>query len=437
MIPVRHPQLWPCADTHTLIASGSGLYHRSTDVNSLFRGVCRRLKPGRAAADKQNDNRGPGEPANQNVTAKPTILIVDDTPTNVEVVQSVLDAEGFRTLAVGDGPAARAISRAQQPDLILLDVVMPEESGFETCAKLKSDPATADIPIIFLSALDDVKSKVTGLKIGGVDYLSKPVHSEEVLARVRVHLRIREAQRALVLEHRARLEQWRTAQSAILVKPGDCPAAAFAVYYRPLEGAGGDFYDVVPVDSEAFGYFVADVSGHGVSAAFLTSAIKALLRQYTGPMFSPEDTMRGIDSVMRQILGEEQYLTASYAHLNRRTGRLSVVSAGHPPLILVSRGKAQTLQMDSDPLGLFSSVVLQRKGLNLARGDRFFLYSDGLIESSPGGGRAAGLERLVEACVRHRAVPLAEAPAVIATELRPDSGIVEDDLLLLAVEAFR
>lgn len=147
--------------------------------------------------------------------------------------------------------------------------------------------------------------------------------------------------------------------------------------------------------------------------------------------------MRGIDSVMRQILGEEQYLTASYAHLNRRTGRLSVVSAGHPPLILVSRGKAQTLQMDSDPLGLFSSVVLQRKGLNLARGDRFFLYSDGLIESSPGGGRAAGLERLVEACVRHRAVPLAEAPAVIATELRPDSGIVEDDLLLLAVEAFR
>jgi len=371
------------------------------------------------------------------VTETPTILIVDDTPTNVEVVQSVLEAEGFHTLAVGDGPSARAISHSQQPDLILLDVVMPGESGFETCAKLKSDPATADIPIIFLSALDDVKSKVNGLKIGGVDYLSKPVHGEEVLARVRVHLRIRAAQRALVLEHRARLEELRTAQSAILVKPGDCPQATFAVYYKPLEEAGGDFYDVVSVDSEAFGYFVADVSGHGVSAAFLTSAIKALLRQYTGPMFSPEDTMRGIDSVMRQMLGEEQYLTASFAHLNRRTGRLSVVSAGHPPLILVSRsGQAQTLQMDSDPLGLFSSVVLQRKGLRVSRGDRFFLYSDGLIESTPGGGRRLGLERLVDACVRHRAVPLAEAPAVIAAELRPDSGIVEDDLLLMAVEAF-
>ena len=268
---------------------------------------------------------------------------------------------------------------------------------------MKSDPATADIPIIFLSALDDVKSKVTGLKIGGVDYISKPVHGEEVLARVRVHLRIRETNRALVAQHRARLEQLRDAQQAILVRPEECPEATFAVYYKPLEGAGGDFYDVVPLDAGIFGYFVADISGHGVSAAFLTSAIKALLRQYAGPMFSPEDTMRGMDSVMRQMLGEEQYLTACYAHLNRRTRRLSVVSAGHPPLILVSRvGKAQTVEMDSDPLGMFGAAMLQRKDLRVSPGDRFFLYSDGLIESSPGGGRREGLERLVEACVRHR-----------------------------------
>ena len=124
----------------------------------------------------------------------PTILVVDDTPINLDVVRSVLEAEGFRTLTASDGRTARHLSRAQQPDLILLDVMMPGETGFETCAQLKSDPATADIPIIFLSSLDDVKSKVTGLKIGGVDYIAKPVHGEEVLARVRVHLRIRETQ---------------------------------------------------------------------------------------------------------------------------------------------------------------------------------------------------------------------------------------------------
>src|SRR5450755_2261821 len=107
-------------------------------------------------------------------------------------LQNVLDAEGFRTITAIDGPSARELSRTDAPDLILLDVMMPGESGFETCSKLKSDPKTADIPVIFLSALDDVKSKVKGLKIGGVDYVSKPVHGEEVLARVRVHLRIRE-----------------------------------------------------------------------------------------------------------------------------------------------------------------------------------------------------------------------------------------------------
>ena len=112
---------------------------------------------------------------------------MDDTPTNLELLEAVLRAGGFWTVSAADGRSARALGKLEQPDLILLDVMMPGESGFETCSTLGSDPATSNIPIIFLSALDDVKSKVTGLKIGGVDYISKPVHGEEVLARVRVH----------------------------------------------------------------------------------------------------------------------------------------------------------------------------------------------------------------------------------------------------------
>ena len=270
----------------------------------------------------------------EQVNDSPTILVVDDTVTNLILVSSVLEAEGFHTLTASDGPTARELSRVHQPDLILLDVLMPGETGFETCAQLKSDPVTADIPIIFLSSLDDVKSKVAGLKIGGVDYIAKPVHGEEVLARVRVHLRIREtnrspgrtaAQPAWTSYVTPKKPSW---YSRTIVR-----RLSFAVYYRPLEEAGGDFYDVVPLGPGIFGYFVADISGHGVSAAFLTSAVKALLRQYASPMFSPEDTMRGVDRVMSQIMGEEQYLTACYARLNRQTSRLTVIGAGHPPLI--------------------------------------------------------------------------------------------------------
>jgi len=228
----------------------------------------------------------------------PTILVVDDTLTNQELVRGVLDAEGFHTLTADNGCDAYGISRSQQPDLILLDVLMPGESGFETCSRLKSDPATADIPIIFLSSLDDVKTKVTGLKIGGVDYITKPMHGEEVLARVRVHLRIRQTSRALVEQQRARLNQLRDAQQAILVRPEDLPDAHFAVCYSPLEEAGGDCYDVLSLGSGIFSYFVADISGHGVSAAYLTSAVNARVHSwpFTSKVF-PGMVPAGVTSV--------------------------------------------------------------------------------------------------------------------------------------------
>lgn len=373
--------------------------------------------------------------ANCRPQAGPKILLVDDAAINVRMLEGILRAESFETVAAADGPTGLLLAKSERPDLILLDIIMPGESGFETCSHLKSDPETSDIPIIFLSALDDVKSKVHGLKIGGVDYISKPVNGEEVLARVRVHLRINENNRALVREQRARLENLREAQQAILVRPEDIPAARFAVYYEPLEETGGDFYDVVAINEDVFGYFVADVSGHGSSAAFLTSAIKALLRQYASPLYTPEDTMRGVDAVMRQLMGDEQYLTACYAQLNRRTGKLAVVSAGHPPLILVrASGEAQTIEMNSDPLGMFSSVVLQRKDLRVGCGDRLYLYSDGMIESSPGASRKAGIERMSAACSEFHDTPLAGATAKIALQLRGGGQSVADDLLMLAVE---
>ena len=371
----------------------------------------------------------------QIVLNAPTVLVVDDTATSLELVRSILAAEGFSILTASNGPTARQLCRHQQPDLVLMDVLMPGETGFEACAQLKSDPATADIPIIFLSSLDDVKSKVEGLKIGGVDYVAKPVYGEEVLARVRVHLRIRETNRALVAQQRARLNELRDAQQAILTRPGDCPEASFAVYYKPLEAAGGDFYDVLPLGADIFAYFVADISGHGLSAAFLTSAVKALLRQYAGPMYSPEDAMHGVESVMGHMLGEEQYLTACYARLNCQTNRLTVVSAGHPPLVLVRRtGAGQIVELAGDPLGMFGGAILMRTDIPVSAGDRFFLYTDGWIESSPGGGRREGLQRLVDACVRHHKTALQESLLAIVGELRPIERPAEDDLLLLAAE---
>jgi len=369
--------------------------------------------------------------------AAPRILIVDGNPLNRDLVARVLWAEGFRTVAVGDGEEAFSVLRSTPVDLILLDVPLPGRTGFELCACFKSDRTLRDIPVIFLSSLDEPRHRLRGLHAGGVDYISKPFHAEEVLARVRVHLRVRQARRLVALREEARLAELRQAQRSILVLPEDLPEACFAVSYRPLGAVGGDIYDVLELGDRLFAYFVADISGHGVGASFLTSAVKALLRQYSGPLYSPEDTMRGINSVMRSTVQDGQHLTACYVRYYQRKNLLSIVSAGHPaPIHVAAGGKSTTFTVESDPLGVFESVILEKWEISVDPGDRFYLYTDGLIEDHllPGGGRHSGVERLRRACERRHRLPLPEAVNAVTGDVRPAEEPADDDLLLLAVE---
>ena len=122
---------------------------------------------------------------------------MDDTPTNISVLFDYLDQKGFKVLVARDGESAIEQVKFAKPDLILLDVMMPGIDGFETCRRLKDDDETKDIPVIFMTALSDTMDKVRGFNIGAVDYVTKPIHQEEVLARVITHLTIRNLHRGL------------------------------------------------------------------------------------------------------------------------------------------------------------------------------------------------------------------------------------------------
>lgn len=119
------------------------------------------------------------------------ILIVDDNPTNLSVLSKALKEAGYQFRVAMDGKSAIEKVEIQQPELILLDIQMPGIDGFETCTRLKANPITHDIPIIFMTALVDTESKVKGLSLGAVDYITKPFEQEEVIARVQVHLKLR------------------------------------------------------------------------------------------------------------------------------------------------------------------------------------------------------------------------------------------------------
>ncbi|MFN2108866.1 MAG: response regulator [Anaerolineae bacterium] len=135
-----------------------------------------------------------------------TILIVDDTPVNLHTLMQVLTMRNYRVRAANSGLQALELARQEPPSLILLDVMMPEMDGYETCAQLKADPKTCDIPIIFLSAANTLQDKVSAFKAGGVDYITKPFQSGEVLARIATHLRLHEVQQQLQAQN-SRLER--------------------------------------------------------------------------------------------------------------------------------------------------------------------------------------------------------------------------------------
>ncbi|OUL26998.1 hybrid sensor histidine kinase/response regulator [Nostoc sp. 106C] len=140
------------------------------------------------------------------------ILIVDDNPTNLSVLSEALTGEGLRFRVAIDGESAIAQAERNQPELILLDVQMPGINGFETCRRLKANPVTQNIPIIFTTALADIDSKTKGFSLGAVDYIPKPFAQEEVIARVRVHLRLKQLNESLEQQVRDRTDALQQAQ---------------------------------------------------------------------------------------------------------------------------------------------------------------------------------------------------------------------------------
>lgn len=133
---------------------------------------------------------------------KATIMVVDDTPTHLALLEGMLLNRGYRILELTSGKKALAALKKCRPDLVLLDIMMPDMNGFEVCRRIKADDSLKQIPVIFISALEDIENKLKAFNGGGVDFVSKPLREQEVLARVEVHLKIRHLQRKLARQNR-------------------------------------------------------------------------------------------------------------------------------------------------------------------------------------------------------------------------------------------
>ncbi len=365
-----------------------------------------------------------------------SILVVDDTPVNLKLLDTTLTKEGYRVLTAANGPTARKVAKEEMPDIILLDIRMPEEDGFEVIKALKKNADTASIPVIFLTGVSEIDAKLSGFELGAVDYITKPFHPREVLARVRLHLKLSIATNSMIASQAEKLRQITEAQTSMLTTPRMQPEANFGVYYLALQEAGGDFYDVLSISPDIFGYFLADFSGHDIKTSYLTASVKALLKQNASPVYQPLESIKMMNDVLVEILPEGKYLTACYARLNRKTGQMILINAGHPPMVYVPKnGEAELIKMEGDILGVFKNVYLGHRQMEVFPGDRLFLYTDGLIESLRDRSVwAKKLGDILAGCNEVRRTPIQEAPQQIVRMLQPEGLLAEDDLVVLGFE---
>jgi sigma-B regulation protein RsbU (phosphoserine phosphatase) len=402
------------------------------------------------------------EPTKAGAGRPASILAVDDTPANLQVLAGMLKDRGYKVRPVPGGKLALLAARRDPPDLILLDINMPEMNGYEVCEHLKSDDDLKGIPVIFISALTEPLDKVKAFATGGVDYITKPFQMEELHARVETHLKLRRLQVALE-ESNARLAKANTRMSRALAAAARIqetflprgvprvPGADFAWVYRPCDELAGDGLNVIPLGGGLVALYVLDVSGHGVASALLSVTLSRLLSPPSEPssilmgdgavrgpsgIATPAEVAARLNRLFPFDVATEQFATMVYGLLDATTGEFRYVSAGHPgPVHLPSGGDPIILEGQGSPIGLADDAYEERS-VRLRAGDRLYLYSDGVPEAMDAAGKLFGDARLLEAIGRGRSERLPESMAMLLGEITRWHGAENsrDDISILAAE---
>src|SRR5947207_12938296 len=326
------------------------------------------------------------------------ILVVDDDAMSRKILAQLLASAGYACSECEGGAQALQIIHAKLPSLLLLDFEMPELNGAEVLKRLRSDndPAVAQIPVIMLTGHGSEESEVCCLQAGADDFVTKPINSAVLRARIETQLRLRSMRRQLERQN-DELEEWRrnldrdlaaarlTQQSLIPQKAPVLPGWQVAACYRPVIQVGGDIYGWLRMKDGQILFWIADGTGHGAAAALLTTLAKLLFQHGSVEHDGPARVMEAVNHDFRTIFGARSFMTAMCVALNPATGRASVVGAGHPPLLVVRHTAArESIASIAPPLGLIEHPEFTETIVELGAGDAFLLYTDGLFGSAKG-----------------------------------------------------
>jgi sigma-B regulation protein RsbU (phosphoserine phosphatase) len=381
--------------------------------------------------------------------SKPSILVVDDTPANLTLMTGLLQ-DDYQVRAATSGEKALKIACSDNPpDLILLDIMMPEMDGHEVCRRLKADEKTCDIPIIFLTAMSEAEDEEKGLKLGAVDYITKPVSPPIALARIYTHITMHRQKKALILSQQMLAAEINEAADYILsALPAELNGDIVTRWkHIPSTALGGDAFGYHWVDDEHLAIYLLDVCGHGVGSALMSvSAINALRSQSlkSADFKQPASVMAAINNAFLMEDHNNKFFTMWYGVYNRLQHTLTYASAAHPPAFIRTgdtTDKTELLELTTGNLaiGYMQDMVFKEASLELKQFNQLTVYSDGVYEIEKSNGEMVTLLEYTDIMKGLTDIKATHVDSILKTMqgLQAEKGPFEDDFSLLQINFHR
>lgn len=326
-----------------------------------------------------------------------SILIVDDNPVNIFVIEKILKQAGYQDLVSLNSAQelfeyihfGKDSSRHNEIDLILLDIMMPEIDGLEVCRRLQKEEKFKDIPIIFVTALEDANKLAEALDIGAMDYITKPINKVELLARMRVALRLKSE----LNWHKEQEENLRNeldlatqVQRNLLSSPLREDHIKIEASYLPSFKLAGDMYYWYKIDENRYGIILLDVMGHGISASLVCMFISSVLRETIKSLIDPELVIKDLNKYMTLLHNENDdipyYFTAIYLVVDTEKRTIEYVNAGHPSgYVLVDETNMVELNRGSCAVGFFDEIKVKKTVIPFEKNAQIVLFTDGVLEA--------------------------------------------------------
>jgi len=372
------------------------------------------------------------------------VLLVDDAKANLDILVEGLKSDHKLSLAM-NGETALQVAARMPPDLVLLDIVMPGLDGYEVCRRLRAMPETAEVPIMFLSSLEEVQNKTRGFEAGANDYLTKPFDMLEVKARVRSLLKAKAYNDAVKEQIASELRVAREIQMGML--PHDFSpfekayGVSFGAVLEPAREVGGDLYGVCAGGPGRLVIFLGDVSGKGIPASMFMVRAISLARLLSREIAEPERILARLNDELAADNPSGMFVTFLCAVFEPKTGRLTLANAGHCRPLILHDGKPPRWAVKNlgTALGFEPELEFERTELTLSQGDALILYSDGVSEAFNPHDECYGNDRLLVDAGEFAGQSASEITASLLQKVRSFAGGApqSDDIAIMTLKLNR